>query len=295
MCALARRNNTGVEWLQPMPHALLVLDAIGLDRSLNNLIVNCEEIVKRKRISKASKIQQDSPLEIQEGQKKLKEQLDAMHEIIQKLFRIKNLIKNLRGYSLSLTENGQNIMDYIIGTCTNDKIVSWLRELTHHIEFLNILRFFLERLSHIFPDLSTPDGSHIHIVFVGQGSIVDQFMPAGVLVPAPNIRDTILYSPWNCLIHSSAAFGIAQGNIQLTDREFFNTSNELYYELNPLPDCWNSMRGSCHNIPVILLSSLWRNNSMEIKDPKDQVKAFGEIPLFIFIFVTLFIFALTFV
>ncbi|XP_067240111.1 uncharacterized protein [Chanodichthys erythropterus] len=289
--------------------SLKVLDVIGLDGSLNNLIMMCEKIVERKRIPGASKIQQDSPLEIQESQKKLKEQLDAMQEIIQKLFRMKNLITNLRGYSLSLTEDGQKIVNYIMGTCTDSTVVSWLRDLTHQIEFVNLLRFSLERLSCILPDLSTPDGGHIDIVFVAHGSIVDQFMPAGVLVPTPTIIDTILYSPWNCKIDSNTAFGIAQGFIQVTDREFYNTSNMLYYEPNPLPDRWNNMRGSLHDIPVILLSpvtpeegawtffhQLWRNRSMEIEDrviipylvPQDQVKAFGEIPLFIFIFVTSF-------
>ncbi|XP_048044487.1 uncharacterized protein LOC125267169 isoform X1 [Megalobrama amblycephala] len=286
-----------------------VPSAIGLGICVYDLIVTCEELVKDNRVTEASKLLRDSAREILEGRQKLKEQLDAMQEIIQKLFQMKNLIKDLGEYSLSLTENGQNIMAYIMGTCTDNEVVSWLRELTHQIEFVNLLRFYLERLSCILPDLSTPDGDHIDIVFVAHGRIVDQFMPAGGLVPTPNITDTILYSPWNCKIDSNTAFGIAQGFIQVTDREFYNTRNRLYYEPNPLPDRWNSMRRSLHNIPGILLSPvtpeegawaffdwLWESRSMEIEDrviipyvvPQLLVNAFGEIPLYIFIFVTSF-------
>ncbi|ROL53556.1 hypothetical protein DPX16_2198 [Anabarilius grahami] len=290
---------------------LKVLDAIGLDRSLSNLIVNCEEIVRRKRVTEASKLLRDSARDILEGQQELKEQLNAMQEIIQKLFQMRNLIKDLGGYSLSLTGNGQKIMDYIMGTCTDDEVVSWLQELTNRIDFLNLLQFFLERLNHIFPDLSTPDGGHIDIVFVAHGRIINRFMPAGILVPTPNIRDTILYSPWNCRLNACAAFGIAQGFIQVTNRVFHNRNgNTVYCEPDPLPQRWNSMRGSRCDIPVILLSpltpeegawalfhELWVNRGMEIEDriiipylvPQNQVNAFGVVPLYIFIFVTSFI------
>ncbi|XP_048044490.1 uncharacterized protein LOC125267169 isoform X2 [Megalobrama amblycephala] len=285
-----------------------VPSAIGLGICVYDLIVTCEELVKDNRVTEASKLLRDSAREILEGRQKLKEQLDAMQEIIQKLFQMKNLIKDLGEYSLSLTENGQNIMAYIMGTCTDNEVVSWLRELTHQIEFVNLLRFYLERLSCILPDLSTPDGDHIDIVFVAHGRIVDQFMPAGGLVPTPNIIDTILYSPWNCSIDSRAAFGIAQGFIQVTDREFYNTSNMLYCEPNPLPNRWNSMQRSLHNIPGILLSPLtpeeeaWtffllNNGGLFTKDcvvipyvvPQNMVNAFGAIPLYILIFLSSFI------
>ncbi|XP_051717011.1 uncharacterized protein LOC127494867 [Ctenopharyngodon idella] len=286
-----------------------VLGVISLGMCLYDLIVKSEELVKGNRVTEASKFLRDSAREILQGRQKLKEQLDAMHEIIQKLFRMRNLIKNLGGYSLSMNENGQNIMDYIMGTCTDNTVISWLQGITHQIEFVNLLRFFLENLAPILEDLTRPDGGHIDIVFVAHGTIVDQFMPAGGLVPTPTIRDTILYSPWNCSIDSHAAFGIAQGNIQVTNREFYNTRNTLYYEPNPLPRCWNSMRRSLHNIPGILLSPVtpeerawalfhqfWMNRSMEIDRviipyvvPQNMVNAFGEIPLYMFIFVTSFI------
>ncbi|XP_056094789.1 uncharacterized protein LOC130073415 [Rhinichthys klamathensis goyatoka] len=287
---------------------------ISLGVSLCDLIGECENPSKRNQVPDTCKFLRDSAREIQEGQQKLKEQLDAMNEIIQKLFRMKRIIKDLGGYSLSMTENGQRIMAYIMGTCTDNRVVSWLQVLSNQTEFVNLLRYFLERLDHILPDLSLPSGGHIHIVFVGHGSIVDQFMPSAVLVPTPNIIDTILYSPWNCAIDANAAYAIAQGSIRVTDREFYNNSKTAYYEPIPLPDRWNSMRASLHNIPGILLAPLtpeegawalfhqfWMNRSMEIEDrviipylvPQCLVNAFGKIPLYMFIFATSFLLMLS--
>ncbi|KAK9963818.1 hypothetical protein ABG768_006980 [Culter alburnus] len=351
MCALARRNNTHVplDFLRAFNRAtfyrhltpgglapaeaesficqaldldrvpvikssLKVLDAIGSDRSLNNLIVTCKELVKRKQISEASKFLRDSARDILKGQQELQEQLDAMLEIIQKLFQMKNLINDLGEYSLSLTEDEQKIVYHIMGTCTDNRVVSWLQGVTHQTEFVNLLRFVLENFGSITENLIEPGRGDIHIVIVAHGSIVDQFMPAGFLVPTDNIKDTILYSPWNCSIDSSAAFGIAQGNIDLTNRQFYNlnpeANNMVYYEPNPLPDRWNSMRESLHNIPGILLSpvtpeerawaffhQLWTDRSMEIEDriiipyhvPQNGVNAFRQIPLYMLIFVISFV------
>lgn len=229
-------------------------------------------------------------------------------EIIQKLFRMKRIIKNLGRYSLSMTENVQKIMAYIMGTCTDSTVVSWLQGLTHPIEFVNLLRF-LERLT-IREDLSTPSGGHIDIVFVGHGRIVDQFTPAGGLVPRPYIKDTILYSPWNCAIDANAAFAIAQGFIQVANREFYNNRSTPYCQPIPLRDHWNSMRRSLHDIPEILLApvtpeeeawaffhQLWQNRGVEIEGrviipyvvPQQQVNAFREIPLYMLVFATSFL------
>ncbi|XDV37863.1 hypothetical protein PO909_007399 [Leuciscus waleckii] len=286
------------------------LVATGFGMSLYDLIVKSKELVKGNRVTEASKFLRDSAREILDGQQKLKEQLDAMHEIIHKLFRMKRIIKNLGEYSLIMDENVKKIMAYIMGTCTDSTVLSWLQGLTRQNEFVNLLRFFLEKLSPIFEDLSKPGGGHIDIVFVAHGGIVDQFMPAGGLVPTPNIRDTILYSPWNCAIDSSAAFAIAQGFIQVTDREFYNNRSTPYCQPIPLRNHWNSMRESLHDIPGILLSPVtpedgawaslyqfWKNRDVEIEDrviipylfPQNQVKAFGVIPLYMFIFATSFI------
>ncbi|XP_048042515.1 uncharacterized protein LOC125266088 [Megalobrama amblycephala] len=214
-----------------------VLGAIGLGMCLYDLIVKSEELVKGNRVTEASKFLRDSAREILEGRQKLKEQLDAMHEIIQKLFQLKNLIKNLGGYSLSMNQNERTIMDYIMGTCTDSTVVSWLQREINQIQFVNLIRFFMERLGPYLPKSREDGASHTHIVFVGHGTLADQFMPAGGLVPLPSITDTILYSPWNCSIDACAASAIAHGLIQVTNRTFYNTTDNMdYCEPDPLPD-----------------------------------------------------------
>ncbi|XP_039510990.1 uncharacterized protein LOC120465351 [Pimephales promelas] len=280
-----------------------VLGVIGLGISLYDLIDKSVELAKDNQVTEASKFLRDSARQILDGQQELKEQLDAMHEIIQELLKIKNLIKNLGGYSLNMTEEAQKIINYIKITCPDNTVSSWLQ--THEIAFVNLLRFFLEKLGHILEDLTKPYRGHIHIVIVAHGGIVDEFMPAGGLVPTPNITDTVLYSPWNCAIDANAAFGIAQGSIQATDRVFVNMAR---CEPNPLPNRWNSMRESPSDIPVILLSPVTEEDGawkyfnqyrigMEIEDrviipylvPEKLKKEFGQIPLFIFIFAISFL------
>ncbi len=204
-----------------------------------------------------------------------------------------------------MTENGQKIMDYIIGTCTDNSVVSWLQSKTHQIEFTNILRFYQESV--ILEDLYKHRERHIDIVFVAHGRIVAEFMPAGGLVPGTAIRDTILYSPWNCKIDGSAAYSIAQGSIRMENR---NVINLVHFEPNPLPHHWNSMRQSRHNIPGIILSplvpeeqawayfqALWTQRTMDIDSrviipyvvPQFLVNAFGEIPFCVFLFAASFV------
>ncbi|KAL1268588.1 hypothetical protein QQF64_033951 [Cirrhinus molitorella] len=283
------------------------LGIIGLGMSLYDLIATCEEIVKGNQVTEASKFLRDSAREILEGRRKLQEQLDAMHKIIGKLLQLKKLVNDLGGYSLSMTEDAQNIMNYIIGTCTDNSVVSWLQTFTCQIAFLNLLRFYLERLRYVLEDLREHHGTHIDIVFVAHGRIVADFMPAGGLAPVPTIRDTILYSPWNCKIDGSAAYSIAQGSINMMNRKFGSSDR---FEPNSLPRHWNSMRQSRHNIPGILLSplfpeeqawayfqELWRQRTMEIDSrviipyvvPQRQVDIFGEIPFYVFIFAASFI------
>lgn len=116
-------------------------------------------------------------------------------EIIQKLLQVKKLVKDLGGYSLTMSVTDQSIMNYITATCPDSTVVSWLRQPTRQAEFLNLIRFFKERLTGLLEDLRKPQGHHVHIVFVAHGEITDQFMPASCLAPPPSITETILYSP----------------------------------------------------------------------------------------------------
>lgn len=217
---------------------------------------------------------------------------------------LKNLIKNLRQYSLCLTEIGQKIINYVIQSCTDDEVVSWLKPLPHQTQFVNLLYFFTKRLNQLPDHLKKYRGGHIDIVIVAHGEITKVLMPARLLVPTPTIIDTILYSPWNCLIDANAACAIAEGWNNTEGREFYNLnpSQPVLFQPNPLPDHWNHMRRSFYSVPEILLTPVYpkepvwemfqglqghmdRDGRVIIPYlvPKDCVEAFGKMPFFMFI------------
>ncbi|XP_016424813.1 uncharacterized protein LOC107753202 [Sinocyclocheilus rhinocerous] len=182
-----------------------LLGVIGFGISLYSLISSCEEMLKSNQGTKASQALRDAAREIREARRNLEEQLDAMNEITKKMWEMKNLIKNLRKYSLSMTEIGQKIINYVIQSWTDDAVVSWLKTLPHQIQFVNLLYFFTERLNQLPDRLKKNRGGHIDIVIVAHGEITNGLMPASLLMPTPTIIDTVLYSPWNCLIDAYAA------------------------------------------------------------------------------------------
>ncbi|XP_056617250.1 uncharacterized protein LOC130432045 [Triplophysa dalaica] len=286
---------------------------VGLGVSVYDLIVSSEELVKGNQVTEASQFLRDSAREILSAVRKLKDQLNAMHEIIQKLLRVEKLVKDLGGYSLAMNEDEQILMNYIIVTCTDSTVVSWLQQPNHQTEFLNLIRFFNVNLIGLLKDLQEHQGSHVDIVIVAHGEITDQFMPARCLAPSP-IIETILYTPWNCSIDSNAVYSIAQGTIRLRDRVFQNrNNNRVQFEPNPLPNRWNCMRDSRPDIPMILLRPVvpeeeaWRefqalqSVGMELDGrviipyivPQALVNAYGKIPLYVFIFAAWFILIIT--
>lgn len=223
-------------------------------------------------------------------------------EIIQKMLKLKIRIDGLlRRYYRTMTDNGQEIINNIIESCTHDEVVFWLKTLSHQIQFLNLLTYFQKKLKN-----KKKCGGHIDIVIVAHGGITDTFMPASLLTPKPNIRDTVLYSPWNCFIDAFAACAIAEGwnNTEGRDFCYTNSNQPVLFETNPLPDHWNHMQRSVHPVPMILLTPLqpdepaWkefeelrRQGHMDRDGrviipflvPKDCVEAFQETPFYIII------------
>lgn len=224
-------------------------------------------------------------------------------EITKKISEVKNLIKSLRKYSLNMTKTGQKIIDYIIQSCTDDEVISWLKTLPHQIQFINLLTFLNNTVDQ---DLDRQKkeklGGHIDIVIVAHGEITDKLIPAGLLMPT-SIIDTVLYSPWNCLIDACAACAIAEGWKNTEGRDFYNQNQSVLFEPNPLPGHWNHMQRSFLPVPMILLTPLypeepvWKEfqrlqGQMDRDDrviipylvPQDCVEAFGKTPFFMLIF-----------
>ncbi|KAG9330510.1 hypothetical protein JZ751_016219 [Albula glossodonta] len=98
-------------------------------------------------------------------------------------------------------------------------------------------------------------------------------MPARSLMPLEYIADVCLYSPWNCSIDSSVAFGIMQGCIEPHNRQFYNletTETPLYRHL---PPAWNTMRRvDYQEIPWIMISPVIENQPVwnYFRDPANM-------------------------
>ncbi|KAL6464545.1 hypothetical protein MHYP_G00268620 [Metynnis hypsauchen] len=226
--------------------ALVAGSSLAVVVSLYDFVKNCEEMERNNYVTKASQSLRDAARKIKEDKKTLEEKLDALLDIIKKLLRLKKRIQNLGDYSLDMSEDEQEIVDYIQATCNDPIIISWLKTREHKTDLLNFLRFLRKNLEE---EIRRRNSRDIHIVFVSHGSIDNRFVPAASLVLA-NILDTVLYSPWNCFINANAAYGIAQGCITLEQRRFLGGDANPY----PLPQHWNSMRRSKQRIPQILLA-----------------------------------------
>ncbi|KAL7843475.1 hypothetical protein AOLI_G00249870 [Acnodon oligacanthus] len=227
--------------------AQVVGNSLAVVLSIYELVKNCEEMERNNYVTNASQSLRDTARTIKEDKKTLKEKLDTLLDIINKLLGLKKLIQNLGDYSLDMSEDEEEIVDYIKATSNDPIIISWLETRQHQTELLNFLRFLWKNLEKEIRERNSRD---MHIVFVSHGSIDDRFVPAASLL-LPNIIDTVLYSPWNCGIDANAAYGIAQGCITLQQRRFL--SRQAYTYHYPLPQYWNSMRRSIHCIPQILL------------------------------------------
>ncbi|XP_036415496.1 uncharacterized protein LOC118799636 [Colossoma macropomum] len=231
--------------------AMVAGSSIAVVVSLYDLVKNCEEMERNNYVTKASQSLRDAARKIKEDTRTLKEKLDALLDIINNLLHLKKRIKNLGDYSLVMSEDEQEIVDYIQATCHDPIIVSWLETREHKTEILNFLRFIRNNLDKEIRGRNKRD--ILHIVFVAHGAIVDQFVPAASLVPA-NIIDTVLYSPWNCLIDACAAYGIAQGCIRLHQTRFLNWLTRATVSPNIWPRHWNFMSRPTPDIPQILLA-----------------------------------------
>ncbi|KAL7837317.1 hypothetical protein SRHO_G00270280 [Serrasalmus rhombeus] len=233
--------------------AMVVGSSLGVILSVFDLVKNFKKI-RSNYVTNASQSLRDAARKMKEDKKTLKEKLDALLDIIKKLLHLKKCIQNLGDYSLDMSEDEEEIVNYIQATCDDPIIISWPKTRVHKTNLLNFLRFLKKNLDE---EIRRRNRRDIHIVFVSHGSITNRFVPAASLL-LPNINDTVLYSPWNCGIDPNAAYGIAQGCIRLQQRRLYFRWGEANTHHYPLPQHWNSMRRSTHYIPQILLGPVGR-------------------------------------
>lgn len=158
-----------------------------------------------------------------------------------------------------MSKGGWNIINYVLGTCTDPSVAKWLNNKAHKVHFLNLLTYFHQHLSKRLNEemkKRSPTG-HVHIVFVAHGRITEEFMPALGLLP-PSITDTILYSPWNCLIDANVVYGIAKGLLEPRDVYFQDRSWPIDQKYDVELTRWNHLRTSGNSlIPEIILGPIY--------------------------------------
>lgn len=159
------------------------------------------------------------------------------------------------------------LLEYAIEICEDKIIQQWLRENSaaffHLTDMFNLVRRHMDKEKDKKKKKKKEKKKEkVDIIFVAHGGIEDEKHPAAFL-PWFNIEDVFLYSPWNCAIDASAAYGIATGLIQPQHRVFRCTSKDEcrfpHEEHRPreLPPDWNSMRKAGFQlIPKIMVQSL---------------------------------------
>lgn len=273
--------------------------AVGLGLSLYDLIDNIEKMVKDNHATEASRALRNAAGEIQKSSRDLQDKLDALREIIIKLSQLKEIIKNLGGYSFSVTPNERDLLNYIIATCEDEEMANWLEQDENQIVLLNLLRFSLRYLRRILEDRSPRHHiGHVHIIFVAHGGITYDFFPTSSLVPTPTIHDTVLYSPWKCAVDAYVVSGIALGSIMPDQRRFVGG------QPNVLPPDWNYMRRSPYPLvpritvhPVTRSENAWKAfkalyNANGLCPAEDRIiipylqehKALPGVPFYAFVF-----------
>lgn len=156
--------------------------------------------------------------------------------------------------------------------CNDDYLELWLRRSQDNKEvYLDLLHLFswvVQCVENRCEEKENKEDSirAVDITFVAHGAIKDKTIPASSLLPMSTIEDVLLYSPWNCIITAEAAYGIATGQLQPSQREFHclktkcridhNSSSSPQHVPTTLPNHWNSMRKSRSEIPNIEVGTL---------------------------------------
>ncbi|KAF0022254.1 uncharacterized protein LOC118289099 [Scophthalmus maximus] len=272
--------------------AMLVGGAIGMAFALPEAIDNWTDLIKNNNVTEASQSLRDTATAIRKIIRTLEQQFDDIKRMLktmdeeqreeeQRLAKVKLIIKNPERSSAD-----KRILEmFAMKTCQNQTLQQWLRENSGSEAFFKLVDLFHLMTKQIADKTNEDDEesdeedeeSDVDIIFVAHGSIRDSQVPASCLLPLANIKDVLLYSPWNCVLTAHAAYGVATGLIQPPHRRFYckklsdcpipedrqNPQHHYnHHQPRKLPSQWNSMkRAGSQAIPNIMVSTL--------KVPKD--------------------------
>ncbi|XP_067084136.1 uncharacterized protein [Osmerus mordax] len=262
---------------------------LGVALSLPGMISNIKELVKGDHVTEASQSLRDTAKEMKTVAEDFEKELDLIQKIIKEISEVKSCIESL-DYCDPATKKSESqiqreriILDFLRkheeGTSQNQYLLQWIESMDNFAQFLNLV-LYLNKLLHEKKKKKKKQTDEVHIIFVAHGEITKHPLPAHLLVPRPAIKDTILYSPWNCAIDSKVAYGIAKGCIEHYHRDFFCSwckAPEADHKPSDLPGKWNHMKDAGF-IPEIILHPVkpdedaWKRlESLDKELPEDRI------------------------
>lgn len=103
--------------------------------------------------------------------------------------------------------------------CQDQSVRDWIGEHSESDTFFNLVDMFHFLKEKIDDEEKKNHSNKVDVAFLAHGSIRDPLVPVSCLLPLPTITDVVLYSPWNCVMHADAAYGVATGKMTPHDRK----------------------------------------------------------------------------
>ncbi|XP_074552985.1 uncharacterized protein LOC141809720 [Halichoeres trimaculatus] len=239
--------------------AMAVGGVIGLAFELPEAIDQWKELISNNHVTAASQSLRDTADDLLKISRTLREQLDKIRRMFKDFEEMKSCIEN----SNRSSEQMKKFIEIVKKYCNNETVLRWLNEVYNTAIFFKLVDTFYFLKQELDKKKKKTDRGKIDIIFVAHGSIEEPLIPASALLPLSTIEDVVLYSPWNCLIDSCAAYGIATGDLMPEDRYFCCSKGspcsvpDNGHWPTTLPPYWNSMTNAREQIiPNIFVSPL---------------------------------------
>ncbi|XP_035981822.1 uncharacterized protein LOC105922593 [Fundulus heteroclitus] len=217
--------------------------------------------------------------------RKLREEFNTIEESLKKLSRIKSIIEKKN----RTRDEKDELIDHAIKNTQDPVVQQWLRENAESevfFQLVNLACFIQDKLNEEANKEEEEEEDRkrkkIELVFLAHGEIGNLMIPARCLLPLTSITDVLLYSPWNCLLSTEAAYSIAAGSIEPHHRRFGCTSQtqcpfppKAHTTLS-LPCNWNSMKSTgSHLVPNIMVSPVGEKGDKAFAEFTDLAAHFG--------------------
>lgn len=202
----------------------------------------------------------------------MKEELDAAKHELKELADVKNSIESKER---SPTQK-KKLKEFAKKQSKYDSVRKWLEEeFEAFLVLVNIFNFLRDKMGEEGGKIDRQD---IDVIFVAHGAIENPPVLADSLLPLSTIQDVVLYTPWNCVLSSSAAYGIARGWLEPRHRVFLCADEENCevtqegHQPTDLPGDWNSMKDAGEKLEMIPTISV-----SPLKVPQDGAWNFFEV------------------